>query len=241
HRLCLRFRRRPFRSGCGRHLRAALEDRRRLPRRGRRTERPRRRPPTLPPRRAPPTKERLPAGSVNPRSGRELAEDFGSDYNRGVTGLLALALVLGSDLLVPEGQPAPQLEGRTLDGRAWSDRITGELTIVEFFATWCPKCRHSLADQHRLAATRPVRLIIVDVDEDPLLVQAFFTRNPPPANAGLLIDQSGSARANWGVTGFPAVFVIDKAGIVRETLSGWGDRSAKYLAQRIDWLQGAEQ
>src|SRR4029079_12024397 len=59
--------------------------------------------------------------------------------------------------------------------------------------------------------------------------------------AGLLIDQSGSARANWGVTGFPAVFVIDKAGIVRETLSGWGDRTARYLAQRIDWLQGAEQ
>ena len=158
-----------------------------------------------------------------------------------MTGLLALALVVGSELLVPEGEPAPRLEGRTLDGRAWSDRIAGELTIVEFFATWCPKCRHSLADQHRLAATRPVRLIIVDVDEDPLLVQAFFTRNPPPAGAGVLIDQSGSARANWGVTGFPAVFLIDKAGIVRETLSGWGDGSAKYLAQRIDWVQGAEQ
>jgi plasmid stabilization system protein ParE len=109
---------------------------------------------------------------------------------------------------------------------------------VEFFATWCPKCRHPLADQHRLAATRPVRLIIVDVDEDPLLVQAFFTRNPPPAGAGLLIDQSGSARASWGVTGFPAVFLIDKAGIIREVMSGWGDGSAKYLAQQIDWVGG---
>ena len=157
-----------------------------------------------------------------------------------MTGLLALWLVAGSELLVPEGQPAPRLEGRTLDGRPWSDAVTGEITVVEFFATWCPQCRHALADEHRLAAARQFRLIIVDVDEDPLLVQAFFSRHPPPPGAGLLIDQSGSARQNWGVTGFPAVFLIDKAGIVRETMSGWGDGSAKYLAQQIDWVQGAD-
>ena len=127
-----------------------------------------------------------------------------------MVGLLTLLLVAGSGLLVPVGQPAPALEGRTLDGRAWSDTVTGEITIVEFFATWCPQCRHSLADEHKLAAARQVRLIIVDVDEDPLLVQDFFTRHPPPAGAGVLIDQSGSARANWGVTGFPAVFLVDK-------------------------------
>ena len=158
-----------------------------------------------------------------------------------VTGLLALWLVAGSELLVPAGQPAPRLEGRTLDGRPWSDSVTGEITVVEFFATWCPKCRHALADEHRLAASRQFRLIIVDVDEDPLLVQDFFTRHPPPPGAGLLIDQSGSARANWGVTGFPSVFLVDKAGIVRKRFAGWGDGMAKYVAEQIDWLQGADQ
>jgi len=149
-----------------------------------------------------------------------------------VTGLLALWLVAGSELLVPAGQPAPRLEGRTLDGRPWSDSVTGEITVVEFFATWCPKCRHALADEHRLAASRQFRLIIVDVDEDPLLVQDFFTRHPPPPGAGLLIDQSGSARANWGVTGFPSVFLVDKAGIVRKRFAGWGDGMAKYVADK---------
>jgi thiol-disulfide isomerase/thioredoxin len=156
-------------------------------------------------------------------------------------GLLTLLLVAGSGLLVPVGQPAPPLEGQMLDGRAWADTLTGPVTIVEFFATWCPHCRHSLADQHRLAAARQVRLIIVDVDEDPLLVQDFFTRHPPPAGAGVLVDQSGRARANWGVTGFPAVFLVDQNGIIRKSFAGWGEDSASRLVKQIDWLQGGEQ
>jgi cytochrome c biogenesis protein CcmG/thiol:disulfide interchange protein DsbE len=151
-----------------------------------------------------------------------------------VTGLLALALIAGSASLVPEGRAAPLLQAQTLDGRPWSDRLTGEVTIVEFFATWCPKCRHSLIDTHKLAGARQVRLIIVDVDEDPALVQLFFARHPPPPNVGVLVDQSGGARENWGVTGFPSIFVVDKAGIIRERWAGWGDGSLRELVEAID-------
>jgi hypothetical protein len=72
-------------------------------------------------------------------------------------------------------------------------------------------------------------------------VQDFFARHPPPPGAGVLIDQSGSARANWGVTGFPSVFLVDKQGIIRKRFAGWGDGMAKYVADSIDWVQGAEQ
>jgi cytochrome c biogenesis protein CcmG, thiol:disulfide interchange protein DsbE len=150
-----------------------------------------------------------------------------------VTGLLALALVAGSSLLVPEGRAAPRLDGQTLEGRAWSETLTGSITIVEFFATWCPRCRHSLVDLHKLAAARQVRLIIVDVDEDRALVVDFFTRHPPPPNAGVLVDQSGSAQANWGVTGFPSVFLVDEAGIVRESFAGWGEGSLRNLGVEV--------
>ena len=161
-------------------------------------------------------------------------------YNRHVTGLLWLWLLAGSALLVPAGQPAPPLEGQTLDGRPWSDALTGQWTIVEFFATWCPQCRRSLADQHKLAAARQVRLIIVDVDEDPALVHAFFARSPPPPNAGVLVDQAGRARANWGVSGFPSVFLVDKAGIIRKAFAGWGEGSAANLTRQIDSLEASE-
>jgi len=175
---------------------------------------------------------------ITPAATRVLSSGAASPYNCSVSALLWFCLVARASTLIPEGRPAPPLEGQTLDGRAWADALTGQVTIVEFFATWCPQCRHSLADQRRLAATRQVRLIIVDVDEDPLLANDFFTRNPPPAGTGVLVDQSGRARANWGVTGFPAVFLIDEAGIIRETMSGWGEKSASYLAQQLDWVKG---
>jgi cytochrome c biogenesis protein CcmG/thiol:disulfide interchange protein DsbE len=150
------------------------------------------------------------------------------------------SLFMGSASLIPTGRPAPALEGQTLNGQPWSATLTGEITIVEFFATWCPKCRQSLPDHRALAAARQVRLIIVDVDEDPALVQAFFSVDPPPPGAGVLVDRSGSARQNWGVTGFPSVYVVDKGGIIRGRFAGWNETCARELAERIDSIRRAE-
>jgi cytochrome c biogenesis protein CcmG, thiol:disulfide interchange protein DsbE len=157
-----------------------------------------------------------------------------------VSGLLAFWLIAGSSQLIPAGRPAPPLEGMTLEGKPWAETLTGDITVVEFFATWCPQCRRSLPGHQALAASRQVRLIIVDVDEDPALVSAFFRRNPPPAGAGVLVDQSGRARQSWGVTGFPSVYVVDRAGIIRKSFAGWGDDSHVRLAKQIDSLQDAE-
>jgi thiol-disulfide isomerase/thioredoxin len=153
-----------------------------------------------------------------------------------VSGVASLLLV--ASLLIPPGRPTPPLEVMTLGGNAWSEQLSGQITIVEFFATWCPHCRRSLAGYHALLAARQVRLIIVDVEEEPELVADFFTHHPPPPGAGVLIDPEGRARRMWGVTGFPAVYLLDKAGIVRDSFSGWSEDSARDLARQIDALNG---
>jgi len=145
-------------------------------------------------------------------------------------------LLAGINLLIPAGRPTPPLEAQTLDGAPWSAQLSGQVTIVEFFATWCPHCRRSLAGYHALLADRPVRLIIVDVEEEPEVVADFFARHPPPRGAAVVIDPEGRARRMWGVTGFPAAYLIDKAGVVRDSFSGWGDDSARDLAKQIDAL-----
>jgi thiol-disulfide isomerase/thioredoxin len=148
---------------------------------------------------------------------------------------LALLWLTASDaLLVPAGRPAPYLEGKTLDGNSWGAELTGQITIVEFFASWCPHCRRSLASYPALIADRQVQLIIVNVEEDPALVQAFFTRYPPPGRAGILLDTEGQIKRRWGVSGLPAVFLIDQTGTVRESFAGWGDGTVGRLAKKID-------
>jgi thiol-disulfide isomerase/thioredoxin len=144
-------------------------------------------------------------------------------------------------VLIPAGEPAPALVGQTLDGQPWADSLTGQVTIVEFFATWCPHCRRSLAGYHALADARQVRLIIVDVGEEPELVRAFFSRNPPPPNSGVVLDPMDRAAKLWGVTGYPVAYLVDQKGIIRMAFSGWGEGSARKLAKEIDRLQGGEE
>jgi cytochrome c biogenesis protein CcmG/thiol:disulfide interchange protein DsbE len=154
--------------------------------------------------------------------------------------VLALALLWiasASDaLMVPAGRPAPYLEGQTLEGNSWGAELTGQVTIVEFFASWCPHCRRSIPAYRSLVAERRVQLIIVNVEEEPALVKEFFTRNPPPASAGILLDTDGRIKRRWGVSGLPAVFLIDQTGTVRDSFAGWSSTAARELAEQIDVL-----
>ena len=155
--------------------------------------------------------------------------------------MLALALLWmasASDaLMVPAGRPAPYLEGQTLEGNSWGAELTGQVTIVEFFASWCPHCRRSIPAYRSLVAERRVQLIIVNVEEEPALVKEFFARNPPPASAGILLDTDGRIKRRWGVSGLPAVFLIDQTGTVRDSFAGWSSTAARDLAEQIDFLQ----
>jgi thiol-disulfide isomerase/thioredoxin len=156
-----------------------------------------------------------------------------------MAGLVSL-LFFAAGLLIPPGRPSPQLVARTMAGKVWRGQLSGEVTLVEFSATWCPHCRKSLAGYHQLLASRQVRLIVVDVDEDPAAVAAYFGRHPLPGGAGLLVDIEGHARRTWGVTAFPAVFLIDKAGVIRDSFSGWDDAGGiRYLAGQIDQINRA--
>src|SRR5882672_3220490 len=112
--------------------------------------------------------------------------------------LLMLLLGARGGALLPKGTPAPPIDARGADGRPVGQDFEGTITIVDFFATWCPDCRHALPDYDRLKADfgDRVRLVIVDVDEDPATVRAFFARGRLPAGAELALDRSGAtARA----------------------------------------------
>jgi thiol-disulfide isomerase/thioredoxin len=153
-----------------------------------------------------------------------------------MSGLASLTFLIAS-VLIPAGRPSPPLVARTMTGDVWRERLTGQVTIVEFSATWCPHCRQSLAGYRALLAARPVRLIVVDVDEDPTAVMEFFARHPLPRGAQLLIDLEEHARRTWGVTEFPAVYLIDRDGIIRDSFAGWDDEGGiRYLIREIDAL-----
>jgi thiol-disulfide isomerase/thioredoxin len=147
-------------------------------------------------------------------------------------------LWLAASPLLPVGTPAPAVRGFTQSGRTWTEDLAGQVTVVDFFAVWCPHCRDSLTDYAQLSARYgdKVRLLIIDVGDSPALVQRFFAKNRLPPTAALVLDADSRVARGWGVHSFPSVFVVDKAGIIREAFSGWGAGSAAHLFRWLDYL-----
>ncbi|HVU51592.1 MAG TPA: TlpA disulfide reductase family protein [Polyangia bacterium] len=156
-----------------------------------------------------------------------------------MNALLLLALLARHGELLSEGTPAPRIEAYGHDGRAFGADFAGRITIVDFFATWCPHCRESLSGHDRLmrAFGDRVRLLVIDVDEEPAFVRAFFARRALPPGAELLFDRASFTSRAWRVTGFPTLYVVDRGGFVRWATSGYDDSDITHLSRLIPKLE----
>jgi cytochrome c biogenesis protein CcmG, thiol:disulfide interchange protein DsbE len=155
--------------------------------------------------------------------------------------MLALALLFAVDLSDPPrpgiGDRAPPLELETLDGRPFPRAsLGGEVTVVDFFATWCGPCHRALVDLGAVQTRLPARarLVVVAVGEDAPIVRRFFETHPLPAGAELGLDRRGSVARSWGQDRFPTTFLIDGGGVIRHINRGWG---GGYEERLLRWLR----
>jgi cytochrome c biogenesis protein CcmG/thiol:disulfide interchange protein DsbE len=143
----------------------------------------------------------------------------------GLAALFGLGL-LGDPSKVPSaliGKPVPEfslppLDGATRDGRpvpglATADLKTGELTLVNIWASWCVPCR----DEHPLLlalAQEGVRIVGVNYKDEPENALRFLGALGTPF-AAIGSDRAGRATLDWGVYGVPETFVVDGDGRIR--------------------------
>jgi len=112
------------------------------------------------------------------------------------------------------GRPVPQfalppVKGRTL-GLLTAD-LTGEVSLVNVFASWCVECRaeHPLLLQIKAGATVPIHgLNYKDAPDD--AARWLNTFGDPYTRTGA--DLKGRVGIDWGVYGVPETFVIAKDG-----------------------------
>ena len=113
------------------------------------------------------------------------------------------------------GKPAPALPATALPGvpaLTDADLRTGEVTLVNFWATWCPPCRAEHPVLKELAA-RGVRIGGVNIRDDEAKAVAYLEEEGNPF-IGVATDPTMRRAIDWGVTAPPETFIIAGDGTV---------------------------
>ncbi len=140
-----------------------------------------------------------------------------------VLGLLALLFALFALRHDPHvqpkalvGKPLPELALPALDDghvTALSQVTGGGPVLVNVFASWCGPCEIEAPVLMTLKA-RGVRLVGVAYKDAPEKTQAFLDRLGNPY-AATLVDRTGRAGIELGVTGVPETYLVDAQGVIR--------------------------
>jgi cytochrome c biogenesis protein CcmG/thiol:disulfide interchange protein DsbE len=91
--------------------------------------------------------------------------------------------------------------------------LKGRPVVINFFASWCIPCR---AEHPMLEALHRdgVEIVGIAYKDKPDATRKFLDQlGDPYAHIGT--DQDGRVGIDWGVTGVPETYVLDKSGTVR--------------------------
>ncbi|MCH2075463.1 MAG: DsbE family thiol:disulfide interchange protein [Rhodobacteraceae bacterium] len=111
------------------------------------------------------------------------------------------------------GQTAPGLPQERVAGtEALSDLTEGEVTLVNFWASWCPPCRAEHPNLLALEA-QGIRIVGVNFRDDPDDAAAYLRDDDNPF-AATSLDESGRASLDWGVAAPPETFILAADGTI---------------------------
>lgn len=132
-----------------------------------------------------------------------------------VIGLQRDPRVLPSVLLE---RPVPDftLPGLPDRGQPLADKsaLMGEVTLLNFFGSWCVACiqEHPMLKRIQAEGIAPVHGIAFK--EDPEKLARWLARHGDPYDR-IGYDTTNRIAIEFGVTGAPETFIIDKAGVIR--------------------------
>lgn len=144
----------------------------------------------------------------------------------GLVGMFFYALFSGDPSTLPSaliGKPAPQFDlppiegyekgGKTGKGFKTADLATGEVTIVNVFASWCGPCIQEHPVLVWLKEQYELRLVGINYKDRPDKAMQFLDRLKDPYDL-IGADRSGRIGIEWGVYGVPETYVVDGQGQV---------------------------
>jgi thiol-disulfide isomerase/thioredoxin len=133
----------------------------------------------------------------------------------------------------PVGSAAPPIRGTMLTGAPLAtDATAGKVTILNFWATWCPPCRAETPDMnaaYRKLHAPDVAFLGIDTTESAPIVKTFISAKGVPYPSVLA---GPDVYNGFGIAYIPTTIVLDAHGIVRARWVGGVEPAqlARYIA-----------
>lgn len=106
----------------------------------------------------------------------------------------------------------PPLPGR---GKGLSSEdFKGQVSLLNFFGSWCVTCKVEHPFLMQIKAEGKVPLHGIDFNEPPERGLAWLMKDGDPYDR-IGSDPKGRVPIDFGLTGAPETFIIDKAGVIR--------------------------
>jgi peroxiredoxin len=118
------------------------------------------------------------------------------------------------------GERAADFTVKTLNGEPVTlSSLRGNIIVLDFWATWCAPCRAELPAMEKIRAEFGAAVRFYGIsDEEPATVRKFIEENR--LAMPVLLDGNREMHRRYGVHKIPALFVIDREGVVRCQLTG---------------------
>ena len=98
-------------------------------------------------------------------------------------------------------------------GGASSEALKGKVVLVNFFASWCVPCR----TEHALLAQLAEKVMVVGLvyKDTPQAARRYLAQLGNPYQALGMVDELARTAIDFGVTGVPESYLIDRQGHIR--------------------------
>lgn len=146
-----------------------------------------------------------------------LAQDLSAPVSNLSTKLGELGFyVFETPQQVPRFSEIPALDTTSTKDEALSaDSFAGNITILNFWATWCPPCKQempSIEKLHQSLEGYNFRIAAVSVGEKTATVADFIKRSN--YTFPIFLDEKGVLGGIMATQGIPTTYILDKNGMI---------------------------